>query len=296
MVRIRSGFLIVFGVLAFLGNGVTRAQRFYPDDPIQEGPKPVPVREIERVDIYAMFDYLYQSSRQKPQTLLLQWASTRSGEVFDSAWFTNRHGRTRMTVEALKRGAGNENAPQPPFVIVGAKPEGITPGFRMKDAKGRLYFVKPDPIGIPELASGAEVIGSKFFHAIGYNTPENYIVRIRKSDLTIGEGAMVTGDDRISREMLADDLVDILEKVSLLPDGSFRAVASLAIPGKDLGPFRYEGTRSDDPNDLIPHEHRRDLRGLFVFCCLAESTRMPKPPIPSTHLSRKMGSLSSVTI
>jgi hypothetical protein len=267
MVRIRSCFLaLAAGLLMGVGSGSTQTLKFYPDDPIQADPKPLPIGEIGKLDIYDLFDYLYQTARQEPKPLRPAMGVNTLGEVPDGAWFTNRHGRRRMTLEELKRGPGGGNAPQPPFVIVGAKTEGISPGFRMKDAKGRLYFVKTDPIANPELSTGADVIGSRIFYAIGYNTPENYIVRIRKSEWSIDKAAKIRVKDKITRRMGTKDLLDIMAKVPLLPDGSFRVTASLAIPGKGLGPFRYEGTRSDDPNDLVPHEDRRELRGLFVFC------------------------------
>lgn len=47
--------------------------------------------------------------------------------------------------------------------------------------------------------------------------------------------------------------------------GTYRAVASKFRGGVPKGPFSYHGVRDDDPNDIIPHEHRRDLRGLRVF-------------------------------
>ena len=36
-------------------------------------------------------------------------------------------------------------------------------------------------------------------------------------------------------------------------------------PGKVVGQFTFNGRRSDDPNDLFPHERRRELRGLRLF-------------------------------
>ena len=42
-------------------------------------------------------------------------------------------------------------------------------------------------------------------------------------------------------------------------------ILSKATPGRPVGRIRFHGTRADDPNDVIPHEHRRELRGYFVF-------------------------------
>jgi hypothetical protein len=64
--------------------------------------------------------------------------------------------------------------------------------------------------------------------------------------------------------MTAADVDAVLARVARRRDGSYRILASKGIAGKDLGPFRYYGTRSDDPNDIHPHEHRRELRALRV--------------------------------
>src|SRR5204862_5443588 len=117
----------------------------------------------------------------------------------------------------------------------------------------------------PELASAAYVITSKFFYALGYNVPENYVVYFDRSQLAIGDDAQLKDASGHRRPIRAADLEEMLAKAPRGRDGRYRAMASLLLAGKPVGPFQYFGARSDDPNDLIPHEHRRDLRGLRTF-------------------------------
>jgi hypothetical protein len=68
------------------------------------------------------------------------------------------------------------------------------------------------------------------------------------------------------RDIRESDVDEMLAKTPHTAGGRYRGMASLLITGKPIGPFQYQGTRGDDPNDLVPHEHRRDLRALRTFC------------------------------
>lgn len=188
-------------------------------------------------------------------------------QVPDSSWFTNRMGRQVLSVEQLRRGPNTSDGPDStePWTILDGKNVGRAPGLLIQDTRGQRFFLKFDLREFPELASGAEVIATKLYYASGYNTPENYIVRFQPERLQIGPKATVIDGLTGRRTMTPDDLKELLAKVAHLPDGRIRALASEFLPGKPKGPFRWHGLREDDPNDWIPHEHRRDLRGLRVI-------------------------------
>jgi hypothetical protein len=188
-------------------------------------------------------------------------------EVPDSSWFTNRIiGSRPMTVEDVAKGPDTADGPAPgKWTIASGKSDGITPGFTILDAKGDRWFIKFDPPKFRELATGAEVAVTKLFYALGYNVPENYIASLRRDTLVLGERSKIASADGGERQLTDADVDRLLRIAAQEADGSYRVIASKALSGKPLGPFLYVDTRPDDPNDIVPHEHRRELRGLRVF-------------------------------
>jgi len=246
------------------------AQKFRKDDPVWEDhdrrPIPKPA-EVDELSAYA--DFLENTFSQQPENPVPRAENINTlGEVPDSSWFSNRMSRRVMTIEELVKGPNGRPGPDmsKPWVIKGGKTQGITPGFRIRDSKNDLYFIKFDPKGYPQLATSTEVISTKFFHAFGYNVPENYVARIRRESVTIDPEAKITDENGVERTWTEADVDRIFQKVSVDDDGTVQVVASYRLDGEIVGPFRYYGTRSDDPNDIFPHEHRRELRSLRLLC------------------------------
>ena len=272
MAQNRQAFLILVLTIAVCEAAGSQSARFFADDPIQATPPPLPVRKPVRQDINDGFDFLSKSTKWTTPRRKPARAVNTLGEVPDSEWFTIRHAKRRMTRDELKRGPAASQAPVPPFKVIGGKNQGVMPGFRVKDSKDRTYFAKVDPFGYPELASAADVVVSRFLYAIGYNTPDNEIVDLTLSDLRLSEKATINPLDEQPRKMTWNDVEQMVMKVPHHSDGSFRVMVSLAIEGESIGPFQYEGTRPDDSNDIIPHEDRRDLRGLSVIFAWLNNT------------------------
>jgi hypothetical protein len=186
-------------------------------------------------------------------------------EVPDSAWFTGRLGVSPFGVEELRRGAcSTEQLLHPEGVADGAwlidqgKSNGATEGFRVVVA-GRKYLFKSDA-PLRERPSAASVIGAAAYHAVGFFTSCEQVVYFEPAALRLQPGLRSAANFQASKPFDQAALERIFAKLSRR-GSRVRMQASAWLPGKPLGPFRYEGTRDDDPNDVVPHQHRRELRG-----------------------------------
>ena len=217
------------------------------------------------------------------------WNPDPFDEVVNSTWFTNRNGRRALTPEQVRRGPQTGTGPVPPLTVTSIKAEGISPGFNVTDATDQRWIFKFDPPEFNELSSGAEVVATNLFWAAGYNTPENYIHYFDPADLVLEDDP----EDPLEVEFVEDSVIvaystnpegegreltlevfrrHVLDRYPTTPEGRIRALASKFLEGIPKGPFDYLGVRPDDPNDVIPHEHRRELRGIYPMAAWLNHT------------------------
>ena len=184
-----------------------------------------------------------------------------------STWWQPRIGFRQVTVQQMMTGPGPGTGPaRGRWKVSHSKDQGVTPGFQVTDSKGAKFLIKFDAPEFPDLATAAEVIGSQLFWAAGYNVPDQAISYFRAEDLDIEKDATFTDARGRKHPMTQAYLTQILSRVARERDGRYRCNASLYLEGKPLGPFEYRGRRRDDPEDRIPHELRRELRGLWTMC------------------------------
>ncbi|HEX3593502.1 MAG TPA: hypothetical protein VHU80_00310, partial [Polyangiaceae bacterium] len=187
-------------------------------------------------------------------------------EVPDSSWFQNRLGEHTIPLEEVTRGACNEKqmlsgetAGPGEWLIDQGKANGASPGFRVKLKEKGKYMLKTDG-PVVERPTAAAAIGAATYYAAGFNTSCEQVIFIKPSSFTLTPGLTVTDNTEKTHPFDEKALKKVFDDAN--HRGEYvRLQASAWLPGYLLGPFRYEKTRCDDPNDVIPHDDRRELRG-----------------------------------
>jgi len=202
------------------------------------------------------------------------WNANALEEVPDSTWFENRLGRRELTPQEIARGPDAKGPPRPPYLVKSGKFGGGAPGFVMKDASGRSFLMKFDRKENPEMQTGTNLVVNRVFWATGFHVPADYVIELRREELSIGPKAQAKdamGEKVPYTEAMLDE---VLAGGPPPRGGAYRATASEYLSGVPKGGWPAEGVRTDDPNDVVPHEHRRELRGLRVLCAWMNHTDM----------------------
>jgi hypothetical protein len=240
---------------------------YFPDDPIARDPETQDASKVAAWAISDPYDFI-ENTFIKPGDRGPRRAMNVNtiDEVPDSSWFTNRAGSRPLTADEVRRGSDTTDGPAPgKWTIVSGKTDGVTPGFTIRDTAGITWFIKFDPPSNPEMSTGAEMVATKLFWALGYHVPENHLAVMVRDNLERDPKSTIRDLRGRHRALTEDDVDGLLMEAARNDNGTYRVIASRALPGTPVGPFRYFSTRPDDPNDLYPHQHHRELRGLRVF-------------------------------
>lgn len=185
----------------------------------------------------------------------------RLDEVPASTWFTPHPG-----IPAPVRLDGSA-----PLEVLDARLEGPDPFLVVRDARGHRSWLDFDMPGAPERRTAAAVVSARLLHAAGFPVLDCDIQLIARGALALAPGAGRTGEYWSQGTLRPEDLERFLARVAAA-DGTIRVAASRLPIGIAIGSFRERGVRHDDPNDRIPHERRRSLRGLAVLAAWLDYT------------------------
>lgn len=172
--------------------------------------------------------------------------------------------------------------PVPPYRVLLERAPSGNGGIPVIDGLGRRFELRRDPPDRAEVRTAAAAISARIVRALGYFTPEVYVTDANESDFSIAPGerhalsivsGMEPGEIEVARKQLSKTLLDWLEAAPPNKKGAYRLSATRWPPGTDLGRTAVAGTRSDDPNDRVPHEQRRTLRALKLVGAWLGMTR-----------------------
>ncbi len=242
--------------------------RFYDDDPLGVEPETQNASAVKDRDIDLVSDVLLNlfTKPGDPTPDVRARDVNTIDEVPDSSWFTNRIYAQPFSVADLERGANTIGGPAVgPWTVIRPKTEGFAPGFTVTDANDEVWFLTLDPRDEPRAATGAIAVAMRLFWALGYHQVESYLAVLHPDTLTIAQGLKYEVRPNHVRPFTMADVRAVLRRAAPNADGTYRVLAARKLPGRIVGGFRYHGTRPDDPNDIVPHEHRRSLRALKVF-------------------------------
>ncbi|MCU0247856.1 MAG: hypothetical protein MUC42_14900, partial [Bryobacter sp.] len=238
--------LCLIGLLAAAG------PKFYDDDPLEHMPRPRAVGSIAPTRESGP-SFSLRGGGSKPFSDRPAAGVNTLGEVPDNEWFVNR-----APAAARQMGA----PPKAPYLVLSLEvgPDRIR--WRARDSADRVFLFEGDLTDTPGMRTGAQLIGSRLFHALGYSTPEVFRVEAKRTDFRTVRTSTVSGMRSGTRTLTDMDFKWVFNKLAQTADGYTLLAARMDPAGTALGPFKWEGTRKGDVNDIVPHEDRRDLRGL----------------------------------
>jgi hypothetical protein len=281
-VSARLALAVVACVATSCGSAHAPALRFQNHPPVWRVYDRAPIPKPEARPAEGFMSDVHALARLVPLDALalparpLAFNINAAGGVPDSSWFENRIGARALSPFELARGpGGTEPDRSAPLRVLDVNRAAPSLRMNVEDARGDRYRLKFDFRTQPETETGAHIVVQRMLWAIGYFVPQDQLFEFRREALTAAEDGVEIVSVVKRRRLSERALDEALAAEPRMPDGvHYRVVASKLLPGEAVGGYAMRGVRPDDPNDRVPHQHRRDVRALRVFSSWLGSTDM----------------------